>query len=70
MWRDISLANRDALIGELDAYLAQLIGLRAMLACADGAALESVYANAQSARRQWIEAIEAAEAPARRTTPE
>ena len=63
MWRDISLANRDALLGELDAYLAQLTGLRAMLASNDGAALESVYANAQHARREWIEAIEAAEAP-------
>lgn len=63
MWRDISLANREALLGELDAYLAQLTGLRAMLASNDGAALESVYANAQHARREWIEAIEAAEAP-------
>jgi prephenate dehydrogenase len=32
MWRDISLANRDALLGELDAYLAQLTHLRARLA--------------------------------------
>jgi len=63
MWRDISLANRDALLGELDAYLAQLNGLRARLAAADGAALEAVYANAQRARCAWIEAIEAAEVP-------
>jgi prephenate dehydrogenase len=64
MWRDISLANRTALLGELDSYLAQLTGLRAMLAAADGAALEGVYANAQRARRRWTGAIEAAE-PAR-----
>jgi len=63
MWRDISLANRDALLGELDAYLAQLNGLRARLAEADGAALEAVYGNAQRARCAWIEAIEAAEKP-------
>jgi prephenate dehydrogenase len=63
MWRDISLANRDALLGELDAYLAQLAGLRAMLAGSDGAAIEAVYANAQRARRKWTGAIEAAEAP-------
>ena len=62
MWRDISLANRDALLGELDAYLAQLNGMRAMLAAGDGAALETVYANAQRARRQWTGAIEAAAA--------
>ncbi|HEX8479039.1 MAG TPA: prephenate dehydrogenase/arogenate dehydrogenase family protein [Telluria sp.] len=61
MWRDISLANRDALIGELDAYLAQLANVRAMLAASDGAALESVYANAQRARCAWIEAIESTE---------
>jgi prephenate dehydrogenase len=63
MWRDISLANRDALLGELDAYLAQLTGLRAMLAAGDGAGLEAVYANAQRARQRWIDAIETAEAP-------
>jgi prephenate dehydrogenase len=61
MWRDISLANRDALLGELDAYLAQLTALRAMLAAGDGAALAGVYANAQRARREWSEAIETAE---------
>jgi prephenate dehydrogenase len=63
MWRDISLANRDALLGELDAYLAQLTALRAMLAAGDGGAIEAVYANAQRARRQWTGAIESAEAP-------
>jgi len=63
MWRDISLANQSALLGELDAYLAQLTALRAMLAAADGAGIEMVYTNAQQARRRWIEAIEAAEAP-------
>ena len=64
MWRDISLANRGALLDELDAYLAQLQRVRALLAKADGAGLEAVYANAQHARQQWIEAIETAEAPA------
>ncbi|WP_207393653.1 prephenate dehydrogenase [Duganella aceris] len=63
MWRDISLANQSALLTELDAYLAQLTGLRARLAAGDGAGLERVYSNAQSARHQWITAIEAAEAP-------
>jgi prephenate dehydrogenase len=59
MWRDISLANREALLAELDAYLVQLTSLRARLAAADGPALETVYANAQRARCAWIEAIEA-----------
>ena len=63
MWRDISLANQSALLTELDAYMAQLVRMRAQLAAANGAALEGVYSNAQRARQQWIEAIEAAEAP-------
>ncbi|MES2260745.1 MAG: prephenate dehydrogenase/arogenate dehydrogenase family protein [Pseudomonadota bacterium] len=63
MWRDISLANQDALLTELDAYMAQLNGLRASLAAGDGAALQAVYGNAQQARQRWIETIEAAEAP-------
>ncbi len=63
MWRDISLANRDALLTELDAYLAQLTSLRATLAAADGRGLETVYANAQRARQAWIEAIEAGSPP-------
>jgi len=63
MWRDISLANRDALLTELDAYLAQLTTLRARLAAADGPGLEAVYANAQRARRSWLEAIEAGSPP-------
>jgi prephenate dehydrogenase len=63
MWRDISLANRDALLGELDAYLAQLTQLRARLVAHDAAGLEAVYANAQRARCAWIEAIESAEPP-------
>jgi prephenate dehydrogenase len=61
MWRDISLANRDALLGELDAYMAQLSTVRALLAAGDGAGLESVYGRAQRARCAWIDAIESAE---------
>jgi prephenate dehydrogenase len=70
MWRDISLANQTALLSELDAYLAQLTGLRAMLAAGDGPGIEAVYTNAQRARCRWIEAIEAAEAPASPDTAE
>lgn len=61
MWRDITLANRDALLTEVDAYLAQLTAMRQMIADSDGAALEKIYASAQHARLQWAAAIEAAE---------
>lgn len=61
MWRDISLANRSALLTELDAYTAQLAQLRALLAASNGAGLEKIYGRAQAARQAWIAAIEAAE---------
>lgn len=61
MWRDISLANHAALLGELDAYMAQLQELRGLLAQQNGKAIEAIYANAQCARQNWIRTIEAAE---------
>ena len=61
MWRDISLANKAALIDELDAYTAQLTQLRGMLVNGDGPAIEALFARAQTARLNWIAAIEAAE---------
>lgn len=61
MWRDIALANRSALLGELDAYMAQLNQIRALLDQSDGPALEKIFGSAQAARQAWIAAIEAAE---------
>lgn len=61
MWRDISVANQAALLGELDAYMVQLAQLRGLLAEGNGKAIEAVYANAQRARQNWIRTIEAAE---------
>lgn len=61
MWRDIALANQDALLAELDAYMTQLVQVRGALAGGDGGALEAVFANAQRARQRWGAAIEAAE---------
>lgn len=65
MWRDISMANQAALLGELDAYMLQLGQLRERLASGDAAGLEAVYANAQRARQNWIRAIETAEQQSR-----
>lgn len=65
MWRDISLANQAALLGELDAYIRQLNQLRELLAEANGSAIEAVYANAQRARENWIRTIESAEQQSR-----
>ena len=53
MWRDISLANRDALLAEVDSYRAELDRIAAMVAAGDAAALEAVFARASAARREW-----------------
>jgi prephenate dehydrogenase len=53
MWRDVSLANRDALLAEVAAFRAQLDQLAAMLRAGDGAGLEAVFARAAAARRAW-----------------
>jgi prephenate dehydrogenase len=58
MWRDICIANRAPLIEELDAYLAELLRLRVLLAGADGAALAAMFAKARAARDAWLESME------------
>ena len=53
MWRDISVANREALMAEVDAYRMQLDRIAAMVAKGDAPALEAVFARAAAARREW-----------------
>jgi prephenate dehydrogenase len=55
MWRDICLANRAALLDELDRYRAQLDQLRDALQRGDGTALETTFDVARAARREWGE---------------
>lgn len=55
MWRDICVANRQALLAELDAYLSELAYLRALLMAGDGNALEALFAQAREARNAWAE---------------
>jgi prephenate dehydrogenase len=54
MWRDICLANRHALLQELDAYMGQLLRLRVLLAGADGPGLEQLFDTARTAREAWL----------------
>lgn len=54
MWRDICVANRDALLAELERYQAKLEALRPLLARGDGAALEKLFAEARGARNRWL----------------
>lgn len=54
MWRDICLANRNALLTELDAYMAALLRARVLLASADGAGLEAMFSAARAAREKYL----------------
>ena len=55
MWRDICVANRHALLTELDAYMIQLMHARVMLASADASGLEAMFASARLRRELWLE---------------
>lgn len=57
MWRDICLANRSALLGELDRYRAELDALRTALQAGDGDRLQAVFDVARTARRAWAEGV-------------
>ena len=54
MWRDICVANRGALLAELDRYIDRLRAVRAPLAAGNGAALEAVFDEARTARDRWL----------------
>lgn len=58
MWRDITLANRTQLLVELNAYLKEIKLIRDLVDQADGDGLQKIYANAQEARMNWLNAIE------------
>ncbi len=53
MWRDIALANRPALLAELDGYVAALQTLRQALNDEDAAALLAMFSRARGAREHW-----------------
>jgi len=53
MWRDISLANRDALLAALDHFGDKLAELRAAIAAGNGDRLAGVFTRAQAARRHF-----------------
>jgi prephenate dehydrogenase len=54
MWRDICLANRDALAAVLADYRRELAGLVTMLENADAAALEQLFTRARDTRDAWL----------------
>jgi prephenate dehydrogenase len=64
MWRDVALANREALLVELVAYRSALDALMLSIEHGDRAALEAMLERAARARRHWGETA-ANVAPAR-----
>jgi prephenate dehydrogenase len=54
MWRDIAVANRDALVADLEAYQEEIAALTERLRAADGAALERMFEAARRARSEWL----------------
>jgi prephenate dehydrogenase len=57
MWRDICLANRAALLKELDAYMTELLRTRVLLAAGDSAGLEAMFATARARRDAWLDSL-------------
>ncbi len=53
MWRDIAMANREALAAELDAYVSRLSCLRDALLAGDGQTLFDTFIRASRARANW-----------------
>lgn len=53
MWRDIFVANRDAVLAELDGYTAVLARLREAIERGDGETLSAVFSRASEARARW-----------------
>ncbi|HKY02125.1 MAG TPA: prephenate dehydrogenase/arogenate dehydrogenase family protein [Burkholderiales bacterium] len=53
MWADICLANRDAMLGELERFESASASLRALIAAGDSVALERHFADARQLRQQW-----------------
>jgi prephenate dehydrogenase len=54
MWRDICIANRAALLAELDRYERVLSEVRAMLQAQDAAGLQRLFDGARAARNRWL----------------
>ena len=53
MWRDISLANKTALLKEMDQYLNLTKLIRDMIASEDGEALLKAFTRASAERQKW-----------------
>ena len=53
MWRDISLANKEALLSEISAFENELSQLKNLLKNQDGTGLQALFERASVARNAW-----------------
>ena len=54
MWRDICLANRDALLQQIGGYEQELARIKALIAAGDGAKLGELFGRARDARQGYL----------------
>ncbi|HET9664524.1 MAG TPA: prephenate dehydrogenase/arogenate dehydrogenase family protein [Burkholderiales bacterium] len=54
MWRDICIANREALLAALDGYTAELADARSAIERSDARALGTMFEHARAARARWL----------------
>ncbi len=54
MWRDICLANKKALLAEIERYGRKLERVRKMLERGDARALDGLFSGARDARNRWL----------------
>jgi len=54
MWRDICLANREALLNDLSAYQSALATLAEHIRSSDASSIEALFRDARTARDRWI----------------
>jgi prephenate dehydrogenase len=54
MWRDVCIANREALLALLDDYSEELEIARAAIDSADADGLTEMFERARTARRRWL----------------
>jgi prephenate dehydrogenase len=54
MWRDIALANREALLADIASYQQQLGQLAVLIRNADAEQLGHIFETARNARNAWL----------------
>jgi prephenate dehydrogenase len=54
MWRDICMANRNALLELLDAYSEEIELARGAIESGDGSLLTDMFGRARTARSRWL----------------